>query len=294
MFALTRILAKERDVSEIVAPLDVLQRHMLAALAGRLGVSGCRSDMVRATLAWARLDRDLPPIVSRFRTAGARVAPIKGVAYATRLYTVPGDRPMTDVDILVPPSDRKAATSALRELGFTLHPDPALHHASTWARGDLVIDVHHGILGDGRSRVDLGAVWQRTRPGWPDGAERLEPADELAFHLLHMTRNRLCGPLIQVIDAGRLAERDAAVDIALKRAASWGVGAAARLAWRFVGDVLADRETPGGVFGPRVSDVLAVRQPPTLGKLVFDVATAGSLRQLAARVVAFGRSRLAN
>jgi len=293
MFALTRILAKERDVSEIVAPLDVLQRHMLAPLAGRLGVSGCRPDLVRATLAWARLERDLPPIVGRLRAAGVRVAPLKGVAYAPRIYTVPADRPMTDVDVLVARTDRDAATAVLRELGFTLHPDPALHHASTWARGDLVIDVHHGFLGDGRSRVDLDAVWQRARPGWPDGAERLDPGDELAFHLLHMARNRLCGPLIQVVDAVRLADRDTAVAPALERAAAWGVGTAARLAWRFVGDVLADRDAPGGVLGPRVADVIAVRQPRALRKLVFDVATAGSPRQLAARVVAFGRSRLA-
>ena len=285
MFALTRDLAKQRDVTEIVAPLEVVQRHLLAAMAGRAGAKSCRDDLVRATVAWGRLAATVPSIVSGFTARGIRVVPIKGVSYASGLYGAPVDRPMTDVDLLVEPASVEPARHILRELGFTLEEDVPGHHASTWVRGEQVLDLHRGILGLGRSRMDLGAVWKRTVEGWPLGAERLDPHDELAFHLLHMARNRLCGPLVHVVDAWRLAARVGGEILALERAESWGVGTAARTAWRFVELVISD--APRARLSPRTADVLAVRQPPLIRRLIFDVATAGSPQQFVARAVGY-------
>jgi hypothetical protein len=201
---------------------------------------------------------------------------------------------MTDVDLLVEPHADTTARTVLAELGFRSVPSAWLHHATTWERAGLVIDLHRGILAEGRSQIDLAAVWSRTVPGWPSGAERLEPIDELVFHLLHMVRNRLCGPLIQVVDAARLAARLPAATVALERARGWGVGFAAELAWRFVEAIAEDRPgRAGGWLGPDVDDVIAVRQPSSLRKIVFDVATAGSPRQLATRALALGASQLA-
>src|SRR5262249_16805873 len=149
----------------------------------------------------------------------------KGAAYAAGLYDLPAERPMTDVDLLV---DRYAiAEHALADLGFEREPASALHHASAWVRGDLVLDVHRGILGRGRSRIDLGSVWARARPGWPQGALRLDPGDELVFHLVHMLRNRLCGPLIQVIDCARLLKRTEET-VVLQRSDAWRIGGGVR------------------------------------------------------------------
>jgi hypothetical protein len=241
---------------------------------------------------WARISRDLPPVIERFRHAGVRVAPIKGVAYATGLYALPTERPMTDVDLLVEPHAAPSARAVLGELGFGLVADTALHHASTWVRRDLVIDLHRNILAKGRSQIDLDAVWARMSPGWPPGAERLDPHDELAFHLLHMVRNRLRGPLIQVVDAARLAARSSPKP-ALDRARAWGVETAAELAWSYVDAIVADRAgRPAGWLGPDSDDALAMRQPSAVRKIVFDIATAGSLRQLAARVVDVGAARI--
>ena len=265
---------------------------MLAAMVGRAGVARCRDDLVRSTVAWGRLAIIVPPIVAALRAADVRVIPIKGVSYASGLYGVPAERPMTDVDVLVESHAVANARRILSELGFRLDEDPAGHHASTWVRDDLVIDLHHDIVGTGRSRIDLAQVWQRAGAGWPAGAERLEPHDELVFHLVHMARNRLCGPLVHVVDASRLAARVGSVAIALERARAWGVGTAVTVAWHFVQQIVDERAR--GWLTPRTEDVLAVQQPPLLRKIVFDVATAGSPKPFAARTLGYATRRFAS
>jgi len=294
MFALVRDLAAGRDVSEIAVDPELAQRHLLAPLAARHGAAGFRDDLVRSTVAWGATAVALPPVVAALVKAGVRVAAIKGVAYATALYETPAERPMTDVDLLVPDRSFAAASSILGELGFVREPVIPHHHATTWVRDSLVIDLHRNIVGLGRSRIDLDAVWQRTVAGWPDGASRLDPSDELVFHLVHMTRNRLCGPLIQVVDAARLLARlsEASISIAIARGHEWGLAVPVELALRFCRELLAGARHPGGWLGPSADDVLRVRQPSTVRKIVFDLATAGSPSQLAARAVAYARSRL--
>ncbi len=291
MFALTRDLAKRCDVTEIVAPLEGVRRHMLAALAARAGVKACRDDLVRATVAWGRLTAVVPPIVATLTNSGVRVIPIKGVSYAAGLYSSPAERPMTDVDLLVEPHAIAKARYLLREVGFTLAEDTPGHHASTWVRDGLVIDLHRGIVGVGRSRIDFAKVWRRTVAGWPTGAERLDPHDELVFHLLHMARNRLCGPLVHVVDASRLESRVGSVEVALARAKEWGVGVAARAAWNYVHFIVNDGSR--GWLAPRTEDVLAVHQPPMIRKFAFDVVTAGSPQQFVARALGYATELLA-
>jgi hypothetical protein len=127
-------------------------------------------------------------------------------------------------------------------------------------------------------------------PGWPSGALALDPSDALVFHLVHMIRSRLCGPLIQVVDAARLlATCDEAR--ALERARAWRIEGSVRLALRYCRDVLAGARHPGGWLGPAADDAVAARQPPAWRKLAFDIATAGSPSQLAARVLGYGASR---
>jgi len=165
-----------------------------------------------------------------------------------------------------------------------------MHHASMWERGNLTIDLHRNILPLGRSRIALDEVWARTRPGWPDGARRLEPVDELVFHFVHMARNRLCGPLIQVVDAARLLEHASAED-AIARARHWRVGGAVSVSAAYCAGILDGRPMPR--LAPADDDALFARQPMRRRKLVFDVATAGSVQQLAARVIGAGFQWLA-
>lgn len=291
MFALVRDLSSRREVTEIPVSRWLLERHHLGPLTALAGAPGLRDQLARATVRWAALARELPSLVAQLRAAGVGCAPIKGVAYATSLYDTPAARPMTDVDLLLEPGTEARAHTALAAAGFRKLVDIRAHHASTWLRGDLTLDVHRNILGAGRSRIALDAVWARTLAGWPAGARRLEPVDELVFHLAHMARNRLCGPLVQVVDAARLLERADARAVRA-RAHDWQIGAMVGAALAFCEAILAG-EPLRSRLAPRETEILFALQPPLARKLLFDVATAGSPRQLAARAIGAGFQWLA-
>ena len=293
MFALVRDLATGRDVTEIAVDPETVQRHHLGPLTARAGVARLRSELARSTIAWARIERDLPPVVNALYESGIRVAAIKGVSYATRIYSLPAERPMTDVDLMVPPAEERRAREVLRALGFQYEAGAPLHHASVWSRGELVIDLHRWFIGAGRARVDLDAVWARTGEGWPAGASRLDPGDELVFHLVHMARNRLCGPLVHVVDTARMLARGPGIaNEALARARAWDLAPSAQIALRFCADIIAGAPHAGGWLGPSAGDIVALRQPNRLRKLAFDVATAGSPSRMVARVLGYIATRM--
>jgi hypothetical protein len=293
VFTLVQRFACRQAVTDVAAPKWLVKRHGMGPLAARSGLSGFRDDLARATLAWANVARDLPGVVGDLRAAGVRVAPIKGVAYARTLYETPGERPMSDADLLVPLVDRDRAGRVLAELGFRAVGRSSVHHANAWSRGELMIDLHWNIIGRGRARIDLDAVWSRTSPGWPAGAEYLEPTDSLVFHLVHLLRNRLRAPLIHVVDAGRLLERASRTE-ALSRASAWGLGPGVALAMRFCLSILDGASgRPAGLLGPSRTELMVLSEQSAAGKALFDIATAGSPSQIAARVAHAGASFLA-
>jgi hypothetical protein len=192
---------------------------------------------------------------------------------------------MTDVDFWLQPGRDAQARGVLERAGFTLVNDIPLHHATMWTRNDLTIDLHRDILPVGRSKIALDDVWARTRDGWPDGARRLDPIDELVFHFAHMARNRLCGPLIQVVDAARLLEH-ASIEVVLARAAEWRIGAAVGTSAAFCSWVLGTSSRPR--IAPSDDAIAFAYQMPLWHKLMFDVATAGSVQAVAARAIGAG------
>lgn len=291
MFALVRDLSARREVTEIPASRWLVHRHSLGALAALAGVSQLRDELAASTVRWIALTGEMPPLVRRFNDVGIGVAPIKGLAYAAGLYEHPAARPMTDVDLLVQPGCDAAARRVLDRAGFRLRFDIPMHHSSTWERGAITLDLHRSILPTGRGRLALDEIWARTRPGWPEGARRLESTDELVFHLLHMVRDRLCGPLIQVVDAARLLEH-ASVRDALDRAESWRVDAAVAAAATYCVAILDETRMPR--LAPSEREVLFSWQPTRARKLVFDIRTAGSVQQLVARLVGAAMQRLAS
>jgi hypothetical protein len=285
MFALVRDLSARREVTEIAVSPWLVQRHNLAALAALSGVSQLRNDLAAATVRWSAISREIPSLIARLREADVGVAPIKGLAYAMGLYATPAARPMTDVDLLIEPGHDARARSILARAGFTLVNDIPLHHATMWTRGELTIDLHRDILPVGRSKIALDDVWARTRDGWPEGARRLDSVDELVFHFAHMARNRLCGPLIQVVDAARLLEH-APIEVVMARAAEWRIAAAVRAAAAFCSWVLRTSSRPR--LAPSDDAIAFAYQMPFRHKLVFDVATAGSVQAVAARAIGAG------
>jgi hypothetical protein len=292
LFTLVRQLAGREAVTEVAAPKWLVQRHSLGPLAARAGARAFRDDLIAAALQWARIEKELPSITDALTSAGIRVTAIKGVAYARTLYATGAERPMADIDLLVPKAAVQSARTVLARLGFVPAASVALHHAHAWTRGDLALDLHWNIIGRGRGRVDLDAVWDRAIPGSPAGLHYLEPCDGLAFHLIHLARNRLRLPLVNVVDAARLLER-ADPSESLGRARAWGLGAAAELALRFCLSILEDRPgRPAGWLGPSREDITHLAEETTARKVLFDVVTAGSPRQLTSRLMHFGANRL--
>jgi hypothetical protein len=292
LFTLVRQLAQRQAVTDVAVPKWLVQRHGLASLAARAGAGSYRDDLARATLAWAQTERALPRVVKSLREAGVRVAAIKGVAFAKSLYAAPAERPMNDVDLLVARDQREAAEQALRKLGFEPGNSALLHHAKPWFLGDFVIDLHTNIIAPGRARIDLQHVWSRTSPGWPEGAETLAPEDSLAFHLIHLARNRLCLPLINVVDTARHVERITDPRTVLVQAREWGLGTACEVALEFCMAILDDGRAPARWFSPSLDDIAHLTEPSNARKILFDVMIAGSTRQLVARAVHFGANKL--
>jgi hypothetical protein len=198
---------------------------------------------------------------------------------------------MSDVDLLVRPEDSEKALDVLFGQGFKRGKIAVFHHAAALTRDEAMIDLHWNIIGPGRARIDLAAVWARMSPAWLDGAEQLDPIDALAFHLIHLARNRLRLPLINVVDAARMLEQ-ASASAALDRARAWGLHRPVALALRLCQSILEDAPgRPAGWLGPTRDEVVQLSEPSTASKLLFDVATAGTPAQLASRLTQFGLNK---
>jgi hypothetical protein len=290
LFALVRRLARREPIGDDLPPTWLVERHGLAPMAACAGASHLRVELARAAVAWAVIERLVEPVVEVLVHAGVDVAPIKGASYVKWLYERGAERPMADVDLLVPAACVVAARGVLESIGFVRGPGVALHHAEAWIRDELAIDLHWNIIGSGRGHIDLEAVWARTVPGWPGAARRLEATDALAFHLLHLARNRLRLPLVNVVDTARLLEH-ADEQLARERARAWGVSAGVDLALRFCRGVLDGRAVDSWLV-PNAHEAALLVEPTPIRKVAFDVAIAGSPRQLASRVMHFATNRL--
>jgi len=242
LVALTRRAAGGSDAFDADRlPDHLVRRHGLAGIAGHLGVARFRGDLAAAAVR-APL---LAAVAAEARAALGDVpaAPIKGIAYATTIYDHPGERPMIDVDLLVPPDRFDEACRRLARAGLRAVPAPPRHHAVTFTGGAAELDLHRSIVPPGWAAVDLDGVWQRIRPGDPP---RLDDVDQALFQLLVMSRN-FWGRLIEHVDAARLLGRldpDGQATL-LERARDWRVRRAATAALRLLERVTGIAPPPG-------------------------------------------------
>lgn len=194
-------------------PLERVRHHLLAPLAYRAGVAALRKDYVTAALQAER--REALLIEALGALGGIPVALVKGIAYAGTIYPDPGERPMTDIDLLVPAARFDDAAAALRRAGYwhdgKRNQRSAANHAVTFRRRESAIDLHRDMVQRGRMGVDLAAIWREAVPG-RHGAVRPAPPHEYLLHVAHMARHELTVPLIAFVDAVRL--RAAAGDVA--------------------------------------------------------------------------------
>lgn len=68
--------------------------------------------------------RELVAVLRAAAVRGVPVMPLKGALLAPHYYAAPALRPMSDLDLLVPPAHVEALASVLRDLGYTEAPEP--------------------------------------------------------------------------------------------------------------------------------------------------------------------------
>jgi hypothetical protein len=147
---------------------------------------------------------------------------LKGIDIAQRIYGGYGMRAMSDVDLLVRPSDAARFHDALTALGFrTQGPPTAARQAETlWSqaaydppRNSLYpLDLHwrlgkreHGIERD----IDTDAIWARAEPYAELGRTDvlvMSREDLLLYLCLHLRHHTYDSPLTQVWDIAEVLE----------------------------------------------------------------------------------------
>lgn len=257
-------------------PAGLVRLHLLSPLAYRAGDGRFRKDYIASSLA-AELRRALlEECAGALAQVGVPVAPIKGIAYAGTLYEDPAERPMTDMDLLIPPDAHQEACKALESIGFRRAPvrvqRSPLHHAVAFKRGAAAVDLHRTIVQPHRSRIDLEAVWQRSSAAVDIGptGRRLDPYDLTLFHLIHMARHELRVTCIGYVDAHRLL---ATLDcpVLLDRAREWRLSRAVGAALAMT-DALAGEPASLSRVLPSVDEVLRDELPGRLLQVVRKVS----------------------
>jgi hypothetical protein len=151
---------------------------------------------------------------------GIRLLLVKGVAIESRFFSRTGERPCSDLDVLVD----EAGIAQLEDLlaGLSVEPETAKRTARLAQRGIIQsatayagtapVDLHFDLLKTGLPAVDPGAFWDTavTATG-PVGSYRtLGPETSLLQLLIHLNRDRfrrLLGYVdIQRIVASNLVE----------------------------------------------------------------------------------------
>jgi hypothetical protein len=103
-------------------------------------------------------EHELQEIDAVLEGEGIKYAVIKGAASRLLLYENPAVRTCYDIDLLVCPEDRIRASAALVDAGFTATAESrSISRELVLSRGSVDIDLHWGLLREGRLRNDCTA-----------------------------------------------------------------------------------------------------------------------------------------
>ena len=194
-------------------PDELVRRHFLAPLTFRAGLLRFRKDHIASGLMSEMRERVLVEVVAAMTERSIPVLLFKGISYVGSLYPDPAERPMSDIDLLVPSAAFSDAAAVLRRLGYWRAGAPRqasrFHHSICFKRADAAVDLHRSVMQGWRSEIDLTGIWHRARPAAErdDGTLRMEPVDEAVLHLAHIGRHELRVPVINYLDAARLMDR---------------------------------------------------------------------------------------
>ena len=161
-----------------VAPLLY---HRLRGLASRATWGGhalgrLREIHLHSALRNTALFEELGHLLAELQEVGIPVVALKGAHLAASVYPEPAMRPMRDVDLLVRPADLPRVELELLKWGFARTKSTGddtdysnyskHHHLRPFVRhGMIPVEIHHTIAPGGNPfRVDIEAMWARTRP----------------------------------------------------------------------------------------------------------------------------------
>jgi hypothetical protein len=196
--------------------------------------------------------------------AGIDVAMAKGVAAEARWYDRLGERPSSDLDLVLSPAhvDRIDDAIALLEPSH-----PLCGRAAAYARRGIVpsvdvvyegvpIDLHVDALKLGVRSRNRDAIWERTLAfATPSGASVrvLDAESSLLLFLVHLNKDRFYR-LLGFTDVARVHERDT-VDrgVVAALAAADGISTSVELSWNVVVDTL-------GLDAPRARERAGARR----------------------------------
>ena len=231
------------------ALLEAAAQHRMTGLLWtwareHLGDRGLQARLVKEDLlVQAHLGRVwsvLESSVGLLDTVGIEIATVKGVTAEARWYGRRGERPCSDVDLLLAPHQLDRASEALA----VLQPDhPWVAHldglvasrrvqAVTLRLDGIQVDLHFDLLKLGIPTRGSSALWDRTTPYPLPGGGRVRVLDDTAalMHLLvHLNKDRfqrLLGfaDIARIVASGRVdwvvLQRDAereGIDVAVWR-----------------------------------------------------------------------------
>lgn len=218
-------------ILECSGELESLPEAALAAL---------RRQVLDATFARARLADAAGAALDALAAAGIPVVLLKGAALGELTYAKPAERPMTDVDLLVPPGSLDEALTCLETSGFGLPSAEAIAFwkesfynvpATTREGVEAGVEIHWSIAQAERYAVDVDGLFERARPLVYEGREvlALGPADLLLHQALHHSYHFFEPKLIWLHDLALLHVQGPPVEEALERAAQWGMRTALAL-----------------------------------------------------------------
>ncbi len=239
-------------------PLPLLQIAHMAPLAYKRGHKVFQRDYAATLIVAGRRAQVLAEVVAAFSARGIAVAPIKGAAFVGTIYPDPAERPMNDIDVLVPVPQIPDAMRTMLDLGFersgVARKLSGFYHAVVYLRGEVMFELHRNIVQAYRTRMNLNEIWSRA-VRHPSGEHRLDPIDEFLIAALHIARHELSVHAINYLDIRRLWSRlsSSAREEVRRRADDWRITRSFETVLA-MSEMLARGDTgaPGDAIGRRI------------------------------------------
>jgi hypothetical protein len=228
-------------------------------------------------------------VLRRLEVAGLRALPLKGAAVAESLYDSAGERPMSDIDVLVL-DDAARAERLLGEEGLSVAERADHAVALRQAKTGAVVELHRSVTScPGLFPCDAEGLLARRVPGGGTVPFVPSPPDLLVSLALHAAfQNGLGLTFVQFLDFRRVFERLRVDEICVLETAR-----AARAEGVVLVALTAARAVVGAAPPPGLLAALEAHAPFPARRLARAVETGDPLRLVAPERPSLARTRWA-